>query len=87
MLVYSVTQRRWRRPLSRQHDTRPNQLNQPTDRPPWRWILQLLEGMHRVRVTVQGTVHDLIEGLNEVQTRVLRLCGEEVCQLYHMSPG
>ena len=87
LLVYSVTQRRLRRQLSRQHETIPNQINQPTERPTLRWVFQLLEGMHRVRVTVQGKVHDLIEGLNEVQTRVLRLFGEEVCQLYQISPG
>jgi transposase len=87
LLVYAVTQRRLRRQLSRQHDTIPNQINQPTDRPTLRWVFQLLEGIHRVRVTVQGQVHDLIEGLNEVQIKVLRLFGEEVCQLYQISPG
>jgi len=34
LLVYAVTQRRLRRQLSRQHETIPNQINQPTDRPP-----------------------------------------------------
>ncbi len=87
LLVYAVTQRRLRRQLSRQHETIPNQINQPTDRPTLRWVFQLLEGIHRVRVTVQGMVHDLIEGLNEVQMKVLRLFGEEVCQLYQISPG
>jgi transposase len=87
LLVYSVTQRRLRRQLSRQHETIPNQINQPTDRPTLRWVFQLLEGIHRVRLTVQGQVHDLIEGLNEVQIKVLRLFGEEVCQLYQISPG
>jgi transposase len=87
LLVYAVTQRRLRGQLVRQHDTIPNQINQPTERPTLRWVFQLLEGIHRVRVTVQGTVHDLIEGLNEVQIKILRLFGEEVCQLYQISPG
>ena len=43
--------------------------------------------LHRVRVTVQGTVHDLIEGLNKMQINILRLFGEEVCRLYQISPG
>jgi hypothetical protein len=43
--------------------------------------------MHRVRVTVQDEVHDLIEGLNAVQIKILRLFGEEVCRLYQISPG
>jgi hypothetical protein len=52
-----------------------------------RWVFQLLEGIHRVRVTVQREVHDLIEGLNEVQSKILRLFGHEVCRLYQISPG
>ncbi len=85
--VYSVAQRRLRHYLARQNETIPNQINHPTARPTLRWVFQLLEGMHRVRVTVQGKVHDLIEGLNEVQIKILRLFGEEVCRLYHISPG
>jgi transposase len=87
LLVYAVTQRRLRKQVGQQHDTIPHQINQPTERPTLRWVFQLLEGIHRVRVTVQGTVHDLIEGLNEVQIKILRLFGEEVCQLYQISPG
>ena len=52
-----------------------------------RWVLQLLEGMHRVRVLGQGQVHDLIEGLNDVQIKILRLFGDEVCRLYQISSG
>ena len=87
LLVYSVTQRRLRRHVARQNEPRPNQMNQPTVRPTLRWVFQLLEGIHRVRVTVQGKVHDLIAGLNEVQINILRLFGEEVCRLYQISPG
>ena len=52
---------------------------QPTERPTYRGVFQRLAGIHRVRVTVQGTVQDLVEGLNKVQSNILRLCGEEVC--------
>ena len=65
----------------------PNQINQPTAWPTLRWVFQLLEGIHRVRVTVHGKLHDLIEGLNEGQIKILRLFGEEVCRLYQISPG
>ena len=87
LLVYSVTQRRLRQTLVRQNETVLNQINQPTGRPTLRWVFQLLEGIHRVRVTVQGQVHDLIEGLNDVKIKVLRLFGEGVCRLYQISPG
>jgi hypothetical protein len=82
-----VTQRRLRHPWARQNETLPTQLTQPTARPTWRWVCQRLAGIPRVRVTVQGEVHDLIEGLNAVQIKILRLFGEEVCRLYQISPG
>ena len=65
----------------------PHHITQPTQRPTLRWVFQLLEGMHRVRVMVQGQVHDVIEGLNDVQSNILRLFGDEVCRLYQISPG
>jgi len=87
LLVYSVAQRRLRQELARQQDSLPNQINQPTQRPTLRWVFQLLEGIHRVRVIVQDQVHDLIEGLNEVQIKILRLFGQHVCQIYQISSG
>jgi transposase len=87
LLVYSVAQRRLRKTLAEHHETVPNQINQPTASPTLRWVFQLLEGIHRVRVTVQGQVHDLIEGLNDVQIKILRLFGHEVCRLYQISTG
>jgi transposase len=87
LLVYSVAQRRLRRELTRQKESLPNQIHQPTQRPTLRWVFQLLEGIHRVRVIVQDQVHDLIEGLNEVQIKILRLFGQEVCQIYQISSG
>jgi transposase len=87
LLVYSVAQRRLRQELARQKESLPNQINQPTQRPTLRWVFQLLEGINRVRVSVQGQIHDLIEGLNEVQIKILRLFGQEVCQIYQISSG
>ena len=50
-------------------------------------MFQLLEGIHRVRVTVQEQVHTRIEGLNEVRIKILRVFGEKVCQVYHIASG
>jgi tRNA nucleotidyltransferase/poly(A) polymerase len=38
-------------------------------------------------VMVQGQVHDMIEGLNDVQIKILRLFGDEVWRLYQISSG
>ena len=87
LLVYALTQRRLRQHLADRHETIPNQIHQPTERPTLRWVFQLLEGIHRVQVMVHGQVHDLIEGLNEVQIKILRLFGDALCRLYQISPG
>jgi transposase len=87
LLVYSVAQRRLRQQLAHDHETLPNQIHQPITSPTLRWVFQLLEGIHRVRVTVHGQVHDLIEGLSDVQIKVLRLFGEKVCCLYQIPPS
>jgi len=87
LLVYSLTQRRLRQQLATRSENLPNQIHQPTERPTLRWVFQLLEGIHRVRVMGQGQVHDLIEGLNDVQIKILRLFGDEVCRLYQISSG
>ena len=87
LLVYSVAQRRLRMQLATHQETVPNQINQPTTSPTLRWVFQLLEGIHRVRMTLQSQVHDLIEGLNDVQIKILRLFGNEVCRLYQISTG
>jgi transposase len=87
LLVYSVAQRRLRRELARQNETIPNQIHQPTRCPTLRWVFQLLEGIERVRVTVAGQVRELITGLNEVKIKILRLFGEQVCQIYQIPSG
>jgi hypothetical protein len=87
LLVYSLTQRRLRPQGAERHATIPNHIHQPPARPTLRWVFQRLEGLHRVRVLVQGQDHDLREGLNEVQIKILRLFGDAVCRLYQISPG
>lgn len=87
LLVYSVAQRRLRRELARQNKTIPNQINHPTSRPTLRWMFQVLEGIERVRVTVEGVVHELITGLHEVKITILRLFGEQVCHMYQLPSG
>ena len=41
LLVYSVAQRRLRKQLAENHETVPNQINQPTSSPTLRWVFQL----------------------------------------------
>jgi transposase len=87
LLVYSVAQRRMRHQLAQQHDTLPNQIGQPGSRPTLRWVFQLLEGINRVTISVQGHVTIVMEGLTTLRRKILQLFGQKVCQIYHISPG
>ena len=87
LLVYSVAQRRLRQELTRQNETIPNQINQPTNRPTLRWVVQVLEGIERVRLMIDGRVRDLITGLHAVKIKILRLFGEQVCHVYQLPSG
>jgi transposase len=87
LLVYSVAQRRMRHQLAHQHDTLPNQIGQPGARPTLRWIFQLLEGINRVTLSVQGHVTIVMEGLTALRRKILQLFGQKVCQIYQISSG
>jgi hypothetical protein len=45
------------------------------------------EGMERVRLLVDGQVRDLLTGLHEVKSKVLRLFREQVCHVYPLPAG
>jgi transposase len=76
LLVYSVAQRRMRHQLAQQHDTLPNQIGQPGSRPTLRWVFQLLEGINRVTISVQGHVTIVMEGLTTLRRKILQLFGQ-----------
>jgi len=40
-----------------------------------------LDGIERVRVTVDGQVRDLRTGVTEVTITILHLCGAQVCHV------
>jgi transposase len=85
LLIYSVAQRRMRRQLESTGETVPNQINQPTSRPTLRWIFQMLEGIHRVMVSVGDQVNCIMEGITDLRMKILQLFGQRVCQIYQIS--
>jgi len=87
LLVYSAAQRRMRHPLAHPHDTLSNQFGPPGARPTLRWVCQLLEGINRVTLAVQGHVTIVMEGLTALRRKILQLFGQKVCQIYHIASG
>ena len=82
-----MAQRRLRQAVTRQNETIPKHINHPPSRPPLRWVLQVLEGIERVRLMVDGQSRDLITALTEVKSNILRLFGEQVCHVYQLPSG
>ena len=85
LLVYSVAQRRMRRSMESTGETVPNQINQPTSRPTLRWIFQMLEGIHRVLLSVGEQVTCVMDGITDLRRKILQLFGQRVCQIYQIS--
>lgn len=85
LLIYSVAQRRMRRQLESIGETVPNQINQPTSRPTLRWVFQMLEGIHRVLVSVGKQVTYTMDGITDLRMKILQLFGQRVCQIYQIS--
>lgn len=85
LLVYSVAQRRMRSQLSMAGETIPNQINQPTSRPTLRWVFQMMEGIHRVTLNTGGQLTCIVDGITDLRTKIIRLFGQRVCQIYQIS--
>jgi len=85
LLIYSVAQRRIRRQLESTGETVPNQINQPTSRPTLHWVFQMLEGIHRVLVSVGEQVTCIMDGITDLRKKILQLFGQRVCQIYQIS--
>ena len=45
----------------------------------------MLEGINVVTVTLQRQVRVIIEGLTDVRKKILRLFGQNVCQIYQIA--
>jgi transposase len=82
LLVYSVAQRRLRQELKRIQETLPNQIGIPTDTPTLRWLFQIMEGVHCVRITSQENQYLFIEGLNDIRMKIIALFGSCVAKFY-----
>lgn len=87
LLVYGIAERRMRNRLAEKRETIPNQINKPTQTPTLRWVFQLLNGIHRIKITADKMVRYVFEGINDLKRRILLLFGETVANIYQISPN
>jgi transposase len=85
MMVYALAERRLRQILAATGETLPNQIKLPTRTPTLRWVFQMLDGIHRVHLTLPGQPKQcLIEGLDDRKVKALRLFGSTICRYYQI---
>ena len=66
LLVYSLGQRMLRRELQKRGEKVKNQLGKATDKPTLRWIFQVLQGIHLVRIHGQSHLSNLTEEILDI---------------------
>ncbi|CCH99879.1 hypothetical protein MICAB_690001 [Microcystis aeruginosa PCC 9717] len=63
LLVYSLGQRMLRGELQRKGGKVKNKLGKATDKPTLRWIFQILQGIHLVKINAQSHISNWLFGL------------------------
>ena len=85
LLVYNFAQHKLRDSLKQNHDTIPNQLDQPIQSPTLRWIFQLMEGVGFVRILLDKThnqYQQFVTNLSKLRQKILYHLGSVVCSMY-----
>jgi len=85
LLVYSIAERRLRHILKKNNATLPNQINKQVQNPTLRWVFQLLDGVCRIKTSVNGVVSYIWTGLTELRPKLLKLLGNSVKDIYQIS--
>lgn len=66
LLVYSLGQRMLRGELQRKGGKVKNQLGKATDKPTLRWIFQVLQGIHLVKINAQSHISNLTDEILDI---------------------
>ena len=90
LMTYNIAQYKLRQTLKEKNETLPNQLNQKIQNPTMRWIFQIMEGIHIVRMYRKSTIKpfkEMITNLNELRKKIIALFGATACQMYGLTQG
>jgi hypothetical protein len=85
LMVYNVGQHWLRQRLAAQGQTLPSQVGKPTAKPTLRWVFQLMEGVHVVRLgleQIQAMFQEHISHLDAVKQTIIRLFGTHAQAIY-----
>jgi transposase len=82
LMVYNTSEYQLREAMAEQEITLPNQKGKATARPTLRWVFQMMQGIHILKLTGMA---DSVAGKNETTAQIIRLFGEEACAIYDVS--
>ena len=82
LLVYSICERKLRMALKEQEQSIVNQVGKPTQRPTLRWIFQLFEDVHLVKIEDNNEVKYEVKNLRPDGIMALNILGEEYMAHY-----
>jgi len=83
LLVYSICERKLRKTLRELDETVNDQVGKPTQRPTLRWIYQLFEDVHLVRIGEGGSnIRTVVKNVRPDGEIALRMLGREYMDKY-----
>lgn len=82
LLAYKIAQLRLRRALVAAGDTIPNQIKKPIQNPTMKWVFQIFRGINELSFEMQGEVKVVLQGLKELQLKIITYLGPHVQGLY-----
>ena len=83
LLVYNLAQRKLRKQLEIAQEGVRNQVKKSTNKPTMRWIFQMFQAVHLVRINGENQVSNLTQERQEI----LQHLGKDCCQYYLMISG
>lgn len=86
LMIYNIAQRRMRKELEEKQETIPNQIGKAIKNPTLRWVFQIFEGINFVKMKVDNEVKCIINGINSLHKKIIRLFGETTCHIYQIFP-
>ncbi len=87
LMVYNVGQYQLRESLKTHNDTLPNQVGKETNKPTFRWVFQLMEGISVVHIELHAShlVHTIISNLDALRQKIIRHFGQYALEIYGMT--
>lgn len=82
LLVYSICERKLRKVLKDNRQTIRNQLGKPTPKPTLRWIFQLFEDIHMIKIEENGKSKYEVKNLRPDGINALKILGKNYMEPY-----